>query len=123
MLQYTEEQNKSASVWRGWMSHSPGGRQVHPDQTMAVKGKNGKTLATAGSIKRVLPCPVAGIEKQSISSGVKEKIEQEENKKDKKENRKDKKGKLRKRRVGSIGHAFIDRFPSLPLQILPSSKT
>ena len=54
---------------------------------------------------------------------MKEKTEQEEEKKDKKENRKEKKGKLRKRRVSSIGHAPIDRFLSLPLQILPSSKT
>ena len=68
MLRYTEEQNKPASVWRGWMSHSPGGRQVHPDQTKVVEGQNGKTLATIDAIKRLLPCPVGGIEKQSIFS-------------------------------------------------------
>ena len=73
MLRYTEEQNKPASVWRGWMSHSPGGRQVHPDQTKVVEGQNGKTLATADAIKRLLSCPVEGIEKQSIFSGVKRK--------------------------------------------------
>ena len=55
------------------MSHSPGGRQVHPDQTKVVKGQNGKTLATADAIKRLLPCPVKGIEKQSIFYGVKRK--------------------------------------------------
>ena len=42
------------------------GRQVHPDQTKAVKGKNRKTLATAGAIKRPLSCPGKGIEKQGI---------------------------------------------------------
>ena len=68
MLRYTEEQNKPASVWRGWMSHSPGGRQVHPDQTKVVKEQDGKTLAAAGAIKRPLPCPMASIEKQSIFS-------------------------------------------------------
>ena len=73
MLRYTEEQNKPASVWQGWMSHSPGGRQVRPDQTKAVKGQNGKTLATTSAIKRLLPCPVKGIEKQSIFYGVKRK--------------------------------------------------
>ena len=34
------------------------GRQVHPDQTKAVKGQDRNTLATAGAIKRPLPCPV-----------------------------------------------------------------
>ena len=66
MLRYTEEQNKPASVWQGWMLHSPGGRQVRPDQTMAVKGQDGKTLAAAGAIKRLLSCLVDEIEKQSI---------------------------------------------------------
>ena len=42
------------------------GRQVHPDQTKAVKGQDHKTLVTAGAIKRPLPCPVEGVEKQSI---------------------------------------------------------
>ena len=41
------------------------GRQVHPDQTKAVKGP----LATAGAIKRPLPCPVkSGDRKQSTFS-------------------------------------------------------
>ena len=44
------------------------GRQVHPDQTKAVKGQDGKTLAMTSAIKRVSPCPVEGIEKQSIFS-------------------------------------------------------
>ena len=49
------------------------GRQVHPDQTKAIKGQDRKTLATAGAIKRLLSCPVKGIEKQSIFYGVKRK--------------------------------------------------
>ena len=40
------------------------GRQVHPDQTKTVKGQDCKTLTTAGAIKRPLPCPVEGVEKQ-----------------------------------------------------------
>ena len=42
------------------------GRQVHPDQTKAVKGQDSKTLVTAGTIMRPLLCPVEGIEKQRI---------------------------------------------------------
>ena len=38
------------------------GRQVHPDQTKTVKGQDRKTLATAGAIKRPLPCPGKWIE-------------------------------------------------------------
>ena len=49
------------------------GRQVHPDQTKAVKGQDRKTLATAGAIKRPLPCPVERIGKQSIFYEVKRK--------------------------------------------------
>ena len=49
------------------------GRQVHPDQTKAVKGQDRKTLVTAGAIKRPLPCPVEGVEKQSIFYKVKKK--------------------------------------------------
>ena len=40
------------------------GRQVHPDQTKAVKGQDSKTLVTAGAIKRPLSCPVEEVEKQ-----------------------------------------------------------
>ena len=49
------------------------GRQVHPNQTKAVKGQDRKTLTTAGAIKRPLPCPVEEIEKQSIFYKVKRK--------------------------------------------------
>ena len=51
------------------------GRQVHPDQTKAVKGQNSKTLVTAGTIKRPLPCPVQGSKKQGIFHNVKGKAE------------------------------------------------
>ena len=44
------------------------GRQVHPDQIKAVKGQDRKTLATAGTIKRPLPCPVKRDRKQSTFS-------------------------------------------------------
>ena len=57
------------------------GRQVHLDQTKAVKGQDRKTLVTAGAIKRPLPCPVDRVEKQSIFYNVKRKREQEEKKK------------------------------------------
>ena len=40
------------------------GRQVHQDQTKAVKGQDRKTLATADTIKRPLPCPVEGDRKR-----------------------------------------------------------
>ena len=73
MLRYTEEQNKPASVWQGWTSHRLGGQQVLPDQIKAVKGQNGKTLATAGAIKGPLPCPERGIEKNRAFYGVKRK--------------------------------------------------
>ena len=88
----TEGQNEFASVWQGFCV-AQYGRQVHPDQTKAVKGQNRKTLAMAGAIKRPLPCPVEGIEKHSIFYKVKrKKTEQEEKKKDKNENREEKKG-------------------------------
>ena len=38
---------------------------MHPNQTKAVKGQNGKTLATAGTIKGLLPCLKKRTEKQS----------------------------------------------------------
>ena len=44
------------------------GRQVHPDQTKAVKGQDRKTLVTVGAVKRSLPCPVKGDRKQSTFS-------------------------------------------------------
>ena len=53
--------------------HKLGDRQVRPNQTKAVKRQNGKTLATTGAIKKLLPCPVEGDQKQSIFLGVKRK--------------------------------------------------
>ena len=76
----TEGQNKSAFVWQGFCV-AQYGRQVHPGQTKTVKGQNSKTLVTAGTIKRPLPCPVERIEKQRISHNVKRKTEQEEKEK------------------------------------------
>ena len=70
-----------------------------------------------------MPCRGGSKTEHILESKRKKKTEQEKKEKDKKENRKEKKRKLRKTRVGSIGHAPIDRFLSLPLQILPSSKT
>ena len=49
--------------------------QAHPDQTKVVKGQNSKTLVTAGTIKRPLPCPVQRIEKQGIFQEVKKETE------------------------------------------------
>ena len=83
---------KPASVWQEWVAHTSGGWQVRPDQTKAVKGQNGKTLVTAGTIKRLLPCLVTGIEKNRafLRSEKKNRVRRKE-KKDKKENRKEKK--------------------------------
>ena len=83
---------KPASILQEWVAHTSSGRQVRPDQTEAVKGQNGKTLVTAGTIKRLLLCPVKGIEKQSIFTEWKEKQSKKKRKKDKKENREEKKG-------------------------------
>ena len=74
------------------MSHTFGGQQVRPDQTKAVKGQSGKTLATAGTIKGPLSCPKKRIEKQSIHGVKKEKQSKKKRKKDKKENREEKRG-------------------------------
>ena len=64
-LRRTEGQNKSASVWQGFCV-AQYGQQVHPGQTKTVKGQNSKTLVTAGTIKRPLPCPVKRIKKQRV---------------------------------------------------------
>ena len=76
----TEGKNESASVWQGFYV-AQHGRQVHPGQTKAVKGQDSKILVTADTIKRPLPCPVEGIEKQRVSHEVKRKTEQEEKEK------------------------------------------
>ena len=76
-------------------------RQVHPDQTKAVKGQNSKTLVMAGTIKRPLSCPVKRIEKQRISHKVKRKTEQEKKRKKirTKTERKEKKTKKERREL------------------------
>ena len=65
--------------WTKWIHLSLAGVlydwQAYPDQTKAVKGQNSKTLVTAGTIKRPLPCPVLGIGKQGIFHNVKERAE------------------------------------------------
>ena len=75
--------------------------QAHPDQTKAVKGQNSKTLVTAGTIKRPLPCPVEGIEKQRIFSQRKRKsrVRGKEKKIRTKTERKEKKSKKEKREL------------------------
>ena len=50
---------------RGSVSHSMVGRYTQARQR-GVKGQDSKTLVTAGTIKRPLPCPVEGVEKQRV---------------------------------------------------------
>ena len=72
--------------------------QVHPDQTKAVKGQNSKTLVTAGTIKRPLPCLVKGIERQRIFHDIKKKknrVRREEKRLERKQREKER--KLRKK--------------------------
>ena len=73
------------------MSHSPGGRLVRPDQTKAVKGQDGKTLATAGAMKRPLPCPVEGIENRAYLWSERKKQSKKEKKKIRKKTEKKRK--------------------------------
>ena len=65
-------QNESASVWQGFCV-AQHGRQVHLGQTKAFKGQDSKILVMAGTIKRPLPCPVKGIERQRIFHDIKKK--------------------------------------------------
>ena len=59
---HAEGQNESAAHRMDKMDPPQAGVlydwQAYPDQTKVVKGQNGKTLVTAGTIKRPLPCPV-----------------------------------------------------------------
>ena len=75
--------------------------QVHPDQTKAVKGQNSKTLVTAGTIKRPLPCPVKRIEKQRIFHDIEKKnrVRREEKRLERKIERKGKKTKKERREL------------------------
>ena len=67
--------------WTKWIRLSLAGVlydwQAYLDQTKAVKGQNSKTLVTAGTIKRPLPCPVVGIENRVYLRKEKEKTEQD----------------------------------------------
>ena len=76
-------------------------RQVHPDQTKAVKGQDSKILVTAGTIKRPLPCPVKWIEKQRIFHNIEKKnrVRREEKKIRTKIKRKGKKTKKEMREL------------------------
>ena len=70
---------------------------MHPDQIKTVKGQNSKILVTAGTIKRPLPCPVEGIEKQRIFHDIKKKnrVRREEKRLERKQREKER--KLRKK--------------------------
>ena len=89
----TERQNGSASVWQGFLYDW----QVHPDQTKAVKGQNSKTLVTTGTIKRPLPCPVKGIERQRIFHDIKKKEKQSKKRRKKIRTKTERKGKKTKK--------------------------
>ena len=75
--------------------------QAHPDQTKAVKGQNSKTLVTAGTIKRPLPCPVEWIGKQGIFHDIEQKnrVRREEKRLERKQREKEKKTKKEKREL------------------------
>ena len=88
--------------WTKWIRLSLAGVlydwQAYPDQTKAIKGQNSKTLVTAGTIKRPLPCPVWRIEKQGIFHNVKEKSRVRGKKKKRLERKqREKERKLRKK--------------------------
>ena len=71
--------------------------QVHPDQTKAVKGQNSKTLVTAGTIKRPLPCPIKRIEKQGIFHNIEKKKQSKKRRKKKIRTKIERKGKKTKK--------------------------
>ena len=75
--------------------------QAHLDQTKAVKGQNSKTLVTAGTIKRPLPCPVERIGKQGIFHDIEKKnrVRREEKRLERKIERKGKKTKKERREL------------------------
>ena len=72
--------------------------QAHPDQTKAVKGHNSKTLVSAGTIKRPLPCPIVRIEKTEDFSQRKRKSRVRGKEKRLERKQREKKRKLRKKR-------------------------
>ena len=68
------------------------GWQVHPNQTKAIKGQDRETLATAGAIKRPLPCPERGKKTEYILRSEKKKQSKKKRKKIRTKNREEKKG-------------------------------
>ena len=89
------------------------GRQVHPDQTKAVKGQDRKTLVTAGAIKRPLPCPVEQVEKQrAYFTTLKEKQSKRKRKKIRTKTERKRK-KTKKERGELVQRACINRSASL----------
>ena len=78
------------------------GRQVHPDQTKAVKGQDRKTLATR--YKETFAVPCRGDRKQSIFyEGKKKKQSKKKRKKIRKKiEKKRKETKIEKKRVSSM---------------------
>ena len=89
------------------------GRQVHPDQTKAVKGQDRKILVTAGAIKRPLLCPVERVEKQSIFYNVKRKNRAREKEKKIRTKTEKKRKKTKKERRELVQGACINRSVSL----------
>ena len=91
------------------------GRQVHPDQTKAVKGQYSKTLVTAGAIKRPLPCPVEEVEKQRAHfTTLKEKQSKRKSKKKKIRTKTEwERKKTKKERRELVQRACINRSASL----------
>ena len=79
------------------------GRQVHPDQTKAVKGQDCKTLATVGAIKRPLLCPGEGWKTEHILQSEKKKQSKKKRKKIRKKTKKKRKETKKKKRVSSMG--------------------
>ena len=72
--------------------------QAYPGQTKAVKGQNSKTLVTAGTIKRPLPCPVLGDRKTGDFSQHKRKSRVRKKEKRLEQKQREKERKLRKNR-------------------------
>ena len=81
------------------------GRQVHPDQTKAIKGQDRKILAMTGAIKRPLSCPVEGSKKKTeyILRSEKKKQSKKKRKKIRKKTEKKRKETKKKERANSMG--------------------
>ena len=120
----TEGQNKSASVWQGFVSHSVVGKYTQTRQKR-LRGQNRKTLVTAGTIKRPLPCPLEEVEKQrAYFTTLKEKQSKRKRKKIRTKTERKRK-KTKKERGELVQRAYINRSASLslsPFKILHFSK-